>query len=113
MTLQGAGFSFDGRISSQAHVAARQQCDIRCEPGTTISLRVVAVGGDVGGVVTYLDESFGVGSIDHRVSGYLAVVFTGEAVAPPLDGPTAEVTAPFLFEGSSRLLAPRRYRQAR
>ena len=25
---------------------------------------------------------------------------TGEAVAPPFDGPTAEVTAPFLFEGS-------------
>ena len=97
MTLEGEGFSFDGRISSQAHVAARQQCSIRCEPGTTISLRVVATGGDVGGVVTYLDESFGVSGF---FDGDLGVVFTGEAVAPPLVGPTAEVTAPFLFQGS-------------
>ena len=69
MTLQGAGFSFDGRVSSQANIAARAACFFGCEPGTTISLTVVASGGDVGGDVTYLDESFRVSSaLDPRLS---------------------------------------------
>ena len=50
----------------------------------------------------HLGESFRVGSIDPRFIGDMWVEFFGEAVLPPLGGPTAEVTVPFLFEGFFR-----------
>ena len=104
LMIQGAGFSADVGFSSLSPVSAYQQCRISCEPGTTIGLHAYADGLDVRGDVTYLGESFGVGSASQRFYGNMVVEFTGEAVLPPLVGPTAEVTAPFLFEGS--ILAP-------
>lgn len=100
LMIQGAGISADVGLSFLSPVSAYQQCSIRCEPGTTIGLYAYADGLDVRGDVTYLGESFIVGGADLRFVGNLVVEFTGEAVLPPLVGPTAEVTAPFLFEGS-------------
>lgn len=100
LMIQGAGISADVGLSSLSPVSAYQQCRTRCEPGTTIGLYAYADGLDVRGDVTYLGESFGVGSASQRFNGNMIVEFTGEAVLPPLVGPTAEVTAPFLFEGS-------------
>jgi len=100
LMIQGAGISADVGLSSLSPVSAYNHCNIRCEPGTTTSLYAYADGLDVRGDVTYLGESFGVGSASQRFNGNMIVEFTGEAVLPPLIGSTAEVTAPFLFEGS-------------
>ena len=102
MTLQGEGFSFIGGINSNANVQPYLLCFFACEPGTTISLLTISTGSDVRGDVTYLGESFPCCSgVDFR-SADMRVRFTGEAVIPPLGGDTAEVTAPFLFEGGIR-----------
>jgi hypothetical protein len=100
LMIQGAGVSADVGISSLSPVAAYQQCSIRCEPGTTVGLYAYADGLDVRGDVTYLGESFVVGGANPRFIGNMIVEFSGHAVLPPLIGSTAEVTAPFLFEGS-------------
>lgn len=102
MTLQGEGFSFIGSIASNANVQPFLLCFSTCEPGTTISLVTISSGGDVRGDVTYLGESFPCcNGIDRfRADGF--VEFSGEAVLPPLGGDTAEVTAPFLFQGGIR-----------
>ena len=102
MALQGEGFSFIGSIASNANVQPFLLCFFSCEPGTTISMYATGSGGDVRGDVTYLDESFPCCSGVDRFRATMSVDFTGEAVLPPLGGDTAEVTAPFLFEGGIR-----------
>jgi hypothetical protein len=94
--IQGTqGFSFVGTLSPFSNVGA-EQCSIVCAAGSTINLVTISVGLDVRGDVEYQGVSFGVGSL---TTGSLGLQFSGSAMLPPLDGSTAVVTAPFLFEG--------------
>jgi len=101
MTLQGTqGFSFDGAFGGV--VVPLSACFTRCEPGETLPIGTFDQGRNVHGDVTYLGESFRVEEAAGRAAtvGGMVVEFIGEAVLPPPGGPTAEVTAPFLFEAN-------------
>lgn len=77
------------------------QCNagLTCVPGSTINLGANFVGSSLrGATVTLEGETFtNVTSVAAKSSA--AAAFSGLAVAPPFEGDTATVVAPFLFEG--------------
>lgn len=75
-------------------------CTPACAPGATINVGANFTGFSLRNATGTIDGEtfFGVGGL---VSGSSASVrFMGSTVAPPLDGDTATVIAPFLLEGS-------------
>jgi hypothetical protein len=70
-----------------------------CLPGEPISLQAHWLGNDLSGTATFEGATYTqVGSVvpGHAVG---SVTFTGSTVAPPMEGLTATLIAPFLFQG--------------
>ena len=70
-----------------------------CLPGDVISLQAHWDGNDLGGTATFEGATYT--QVGSPVPGHAfgSVTFTGSAVAPPMEGLTATVIAPFLFQG--------------
>jgi hypothetical protein len=92
-------FTFVGGVSVLGGVFGPTLTCQPCLPGNRISLQALWSGNDLGGTATFEGVTYTqVGSLTPgRAFG--TVTFTGGAVAPPLEGLTATLVAPFLFQG--------------
>lgn len=94
------GFSFVGGVTAIGGVFGPRNSCLPCLPGQPISLFATWSGNDLAGTATFQGQTYTqVGSL---VSGHAfgSVTFSGQSpLAPPLDGLTADVMAPFDFNG--------------
>ena len=97
--IGGDRFTFMGGVSVTGGVFGPRNSCLPCAPGVPISLAALWLGNDLRGTATLDGVTYtGVGGLAaDRATGI--VEFSGSAVAPPLEGLTATVVAPFLFEG--------------
>ena len=92
-------FTFLGGVGVVGGVFGPSITCLPCLPGDVISLQAHWDGNDLGGTATFEGATYTqVGSLapGHAIG---SVTFTGSAVAPPMEGLTATVIAPFLFQG--------------
>ena len=100
LTLVGGDrFTFEGGVSIVGGVFGPRISCSPCAPGAPISLAALWLGNDLPGTATLDGMTYsGVGGLTaDRATGIAE--FTGSAVAPPLQGLTATVVAPFAFQG--------------
>lgn len=93
-------FTFIGGVTVTGGVFGPAISCLPCVPGGTISLQAVWVDNDLRGTATL--EGVTYTEVGSAAPGHAfgSVTFTADsAVAPPLQGLTASIVAPFLFEG--------------
>jgi hypothetical protein len=93
-------FTFVGGVSIVGGVFGPAISCLPCLPGNAVSLGAHWLGNDLIGTATFQGVTYTeVGSVAPG-HAFGSVTFTGNpAVAPPLQGLTASIVAPFLFEG--------------
>ncbi len=97
VSLIGDEFSFAGHAHITGGIFEPQQCVVpECPPGTSVSLRAMWAGNDLGGTAVYRGSTYtAVGGLDDT-SGQMLIELISSFVIPPGGG---LVLAPFTLNG--------------
>jgi hypothetical protein len=93
-------FTFVGGVSIVGGVFGPAMSCLPCLPGNAVSLGAHWLGNDLSGTATFEGVTYTqVGSLAPGHAFGSVTFMQGSAVAPPLQGLTATIIAPFLFQG--------------